>query len=117
MSTPPRIASISLPCDAGEALGVPLVLLRRAQTVQCALGQTVPSLTLLVNSKTPWIATLHPTVEGQRDRGCCVKQCSPIPTVSPAKNFLVYFISIAYIEHLVLSSDFRKPLNLLKTKD
>ena len=26
-------------------------------------------LTLLVNSKTPWMATLHPTVEGQRDRG------------------------------------------------
>ena len=40
--------------------------------------QTVPSPTLLVNSKTPWIATLHPTVEGQRDRGCCVKQCSPM---------------------------------------
>jgi len=34
--------------------------------------------TLLVNSKTPWMATLHPTVEGQRDRSCCVKQCSPM---------------------------------------
>src|SRR4051812_11749198 len=32
-------------------------------------------LTLLVNSKTPWMATLHPTVEGQRDRGCCVTPC------------------------------------------
>jgi hypothetical protein len=40
--------------------------------------QTVPSLTLLVNSKTLCMATLHPTVEGQRDRGCCVKQCSPM---------------------------------------
>src|SRR5262245_47958750 len=35
-------------------------------------------MTLLVNSKTLWMATLHPTVEGQRDRGCCVKQCSPM---------------------------------------
>jgi len=35
-------------------------------------------LTLLVNSKTPWMATLHPTVEGQRDRGCCVTPCSPM---------------------------------------
>ena len=35
-------------------------------------------LTLLVNSKTLWMATLHPTVEGQRDRGCYVKQCSPM---------------------------------------
>jgi hypothetical protein len=43
-----------------------------------AIQQTVPSLTLLVNSKTPWMATLHPTVEGQRDRGCCVKQYSPM---------------------------------------
>jgi len=33
---------------------------------------------LLVNSKTLWIVTLHPTVEGQRDWGCCVKQCSPM---------------------------------------
>jgi hypothetical protein len=38
-------------------------------------GQTSPGMTLLVNSKTPWMATLHPTVEGQRDRGYCVKQC------------------------------------------
>ena len=29
------------------------------------------------DSKTPWMATLHPTVESQRDRGCWVKQCSP----------------------------------------
>ena len=35
-------------------------------------------LTLLVNSKTPWMATLHPTVEGSRDHGCYVKQCSPM---------------------------------------
>ena len=33
---------------------------------------------LLVNSKTLWMATLHPTVERQRDCGCCVKQCSPM---------------------------------------
>jgi len=33
-------------------------------------------VTLLVNSKTLWMATLHPTVEGQRDRGCRVQQCS-----------------------------------------
>jgi hypothetical protein len=39
-------------------------------------GQTVSSLTLLVNSKTPWMATLHPTVESQRDRGYYVKQYS-----------------------------------------
>ena len=32
----------------------------------------------MVNAKTPWMATLHPTVEGQRDRGCCVKQYSPM---------------------------------------
>jgi hypothetical protein len=35
----------------------------RAVTVG-ALEQTSPKLTLLVNSKTPWMATLHPTVEG-----------------------------------------------------
>jgi hypothetical protein len=38
--------------------------------------QTWPKQTLLVNSKTLWMATLHPTVEGQRDRDCYVKQCS-----------------------------------------
>jgi hypothetical protein len=40
--------------------------------------QTASEQTLLVNSKTPWMATLHRTVEGQRDRGCWVKQCSPM---------------------------------------
>ena len=35
-------------------------------------------LTLLVNSKTSWMATLHPTVEGQRDRGSYVKLGSPM---------------------------------------
>ena len=34
--------------------------------------------TLLVNSTTRWMATLHPTVEGQRDYGYCVKSCSPM---------------------------------------
>jgi len=35
-------------------------------------------LTLLVNSKTPRKAILHPTLKGQRDRGCCVEQCTPM---------------------------------------
>ena len=35
-------------------------------------------VTLLVNSKTPWMATLHLTVESQGDRGCCVKQFPPM---------------------------------------
>jgi hypothetical protein len=35
-------------------------------------------VTLLVNSKTLRMATLHPTVEGQRDHHCCVKQDSPM---------------------------------------
>ena len=34
--------------------------------------------TLLVNSKTPRKAILHPTLKGQRDRGCCVEQCTPM---------------------------------------
>jgi NADH:ubiquinone oxidoreductase subunit 5 (subunit L)/multisubunit Na+/H+ antiporter MnhA subunit len=42
-------------------------------TFMAAMLQTAPKETLLVNSKTPWMATLHSTVEGQRDRGCCVK--------------------------------------------
>src|SRR5438874_7439455 len=46
--------------------------------IKMAPPQTTSSMTLVVNSKTPWMATLHPTVEGQRDRGCCVKQCSPM---------------------------------------
>jgi hypothetical protein len=39
--------------------------------------QTWPRQTLLVNSKTLWMATLHPIVEGQKSYGCCGKQCSP----------------------------------------
>jgi hypothetical protein len=33
-------------------------------------------MTLLVNSKTPWMVTLHPTVKGQKACGYCVKQRS-----------------------------------------
>jgi hypothetical protein len=31
-----------------------------------------------VNPKTPRKAILHPTLKGQRDRGRCVEQCTPM---------------------------------------
>jgi hypothetical protein len=37
---------------------------------------TAAKATLLVNSKTPWMVTLHPTVKGQKACGYCVKQRS-----------------------------------------
>src|SRR5262245_18980420 len=40
--------------------------------------QTVPRQMLLVNSKTFPKGSLHPTVEGQRDRGSCMKRCPPM---------------------------------------
>ena len=35
-------------------------------------------MTLLVNSKTPREAILHPTLKGQRDRGRYVEPCTPM---------------------------------------
>src|SRR2546430_16026673 len=40
-------------------------------------AQTVPRPTLLVNSKTPREAILHPTLKGQRDRDRYVEPCTP----------------------------------------
>ena len=41
-------------------------------------GQTPPTQTLLVNSKTPREAILHPTLKGQRDRGRYMEPCTPM---------------------------------------
>src|SRR5215470_15197964 len=45
MSNPPRLEYINSPCDAGEAICVHLVLMSRAQTVRCALGDLGACLT------------------------------------------------------------------------
>ena len=62
------------------------------------------ALTLLVNSKTPWMATLHPTVEGQRDRSCCVKQCAPMLLEIQWPRLNQQSLSIAHIDHQVWRS-------------
>jgi hypothetical protein len=42
------------------------------------VGHVKREQTLLVNSKTPQKAILHPILEGQRDRVYCVEQCTPM---------------------------------------
>src|SRR5438128_9504821 len=57
---------------------MPAPLVRKSRVSHSAPSEGRYCMTLLVNSKTPQEAILHPTLKGQRDRGRYVEPCTPM---------------------------------------